>query len=204
MLQVCLAMVPTTAFGIYLFGWPALFLWLLTCASAIATEALCLWAQGKPLNRLQDSSALLTGWLLALSLPPWAPWWIAVGGAAFAIAIGKQVYGGLGQNVFNPAMLARVALLISFPVQMSNWANVTPLGSALAPGFWDSLAITFGLQDIPDGFTGATMLGEVKASSSASISQMLSEQFSLSQALVGQTRGSLGETSELLVVMGGL
>ncbi len=201
-----MALVPATAYGVYLFGWPALLLWLLTCAGALLTEALCLWAQGKPFSRLQDSSALLTGWLLALSLPPWAPWWIGVGGAAFAIAIGKQVYGGLGQNLFNPAMLARVALLISFPVQMSTWANVTPMGSLLAPGFWDSLAITFGWQDIPDGATGATILGQAKANytSSLSITEMLHSQFSLSQAFIGQTRGSLGETSELLVLLGGL
>ena len=153
---------PATAFGFYLFGWPAIFLWLFTCTGALITEALCLWGQGQPLARLKDSSALLTGWLLALSLPPWAPWWIGVGGAAFAIGIGKQVYGGLGQNLFNPAMLARVALLISFPVQMSTWANVTPFGSLLAPSIGDGLGITLGLTSIPDGATGATILGKPK------------------------------------------
>ncbi|HYQ38526.1 MAG TPA: RnfABCDGE type electron transport complex subunit D, partial [Pseudomonas sp.] len=73
MLEVCLALVPATLFGLYLFGWPAINLWLLTCASALATEALCLHWLGQPQRRLLDGSALLTGWLLALSLPPWAP-----------------------------------------------------------------------------------------------------------------------------------
>src|SRR5690606_40956437 len=70
MLHVCLALVPCTVFGIYLFGWPALYLLLTTCAAAVITEALCLKAIGAPLQRLRDSSAMLTGWLLALSLPP--------------------------------------------------------------------------------------------------------------------------------------
>ena len=59
---------------------------------------------------------MLTGWLLAMTLPPWAPWWIAVVGSLFAIVVAKQIFGGIGQNLFNPAMAARVALLISFPV----------------------------------------------------------------------------------------
>jgi electron transport complex protein RnfD len=206
MLQVCFALLPATGFGFYLFGWPAIFLWAFTCGAALLTEAACLWAQGHPLSRLKDSSALLTGWLLAMSLPPWAPWWIGVGGSVFAIGIGKQVYGGLGQNPFNPAMLARVALLISFPVQMSTWANVNPIGSAMAPGFWDGLAITLGLQEIPDAALGATILGEAKANYTTAIpiGEMLSKEFSFKDAITGFTRGSLGETSEILVLIGGI
>ena len=70
---------------------------------------------------LKDHSALLTGWLLALTLPPWAPWWVPVLGGFIAIVIGKQVFGGLGQNVFNLAMVARVALLVSFPLPLTTW-----------------------------------------------------------------------------------
>ena len=77
---------------------------------------------------LLDGSALLTGWLLALSLPPWAPWWIGVVGGLFATVIAKQVFGGLGQNLFNPAMVARVALLISFPVPMTAWVGAAAAG----------------------------------------------------------------------------
>ena len=206
MLQVCLALLPTTLFGLYLFGYPAMLLFAVTCISAVATEALCLSMQGHSLARLSDSSALLTGWLLALSLPPWAPWWIGAGGSFFAVAIGKHLYGGLGQNVFNPAMLARVALLISFPVQMTTWANVTPLGSDLAPGFMDSLGITFGFQPVPDGYTSATTLGQSKAAASAhqAIDGLIANDFALPPALLGLSRGSLGETSELLVLLGGL
>ncbi|CAD5376588.1 putative inner membrane oxidoreductase [Pseudomonas sp. OF001] len=205
MLQVCLALTPATLFGLWLFGWPAINLWLLTCASALASEALCLHWLGQPLRRLQDGSALLTGWLLALSLPPWAPWWIGVGGAAFAIGIGKQLYGGIGQNIFNPAMLARVALLIAFPLQMTSWALPAPLGSTAAPGFVEGLAITFG-GALPDGMSGATALGNLKTELTLgrSAEAILAGDFALVPALLGSSAGSLGETSELLLLLGGL
>lgn len=134
---VLLALAPATAFGIYQFGWPALFLWLITILSCVVFEALSLWLARKPIMvYLADGSAILTGWLLAMTLPPWAPWWIGVVGGAIAIVLGKQVFGGVGQNIFNPAMLARVALLISFPVQMTLWVNPLPIFSPMAPGFW--------------------------------------------------------------------
>ncbi|TGD75065.1 RnfABCDGE type electron transport complex subunit D [Mangrovimicrobium sediminis] len=203
MLQVCLALVPATVFGLYLFGWPALLLWVITCASAVATEALCLLLQDKPLSRLRDSSALLTGWLLALTLPPWAPWWIGAGGAAFAIAVGKQLYGGVGQNIFNPAMLARVALLVSFPVHMTTWVQPDLLSSG-APGPWAALDIVFG-GGIPDGVTGPTILGEMKTAQGAgTVSELAAGSFNWLDSLTGSTAGSLGETSELLVLLGGL
>ncbi len=86
-------------------------------------------------NTSLDGSAILTGWLLAMSLPPSAPWWIGVLGAFLAIIVGKQVFGGIGQNLFNPAMVARVALLISFPLEMTTWVTLdggewrNPLGA---------------------------------------------------------------------------
>ena len=205
MLEVCLALVPATLFGLYLFGWPAINLWLLTCTSALATEALCLHWLGQPQRRLLDGSALLTGWLLALSLPPWAPWWIGVGGSVFAIGIGKQLYGGIGQNLFNPAMLARVALLIAFPLQMTSWALPHPLGSSGAPGFLDGLHITFG-GAMPDGMSGATALGNLRTELTLqhSAEEVLAGSFSLLPALLGNSGGSLGETSELLILLGGL
>lgn len=202
MMHVCFALLPATAFGFYLFGFPALMLWLVTCLSAIVTEAVCLMLQQKSLLRLRDSSALLTGWLLAMTLPPWAPWWIGAGGAAFAIAVGKHLYGGLGQNIFNPAMLARVALLVSFPVHMTTW--VQPENLAM-PDFMHSLAISFTGNGIPDGVTGATILGEMKTAYSAGTVESLQQShFSWLTANLGFTAGSLAETSELLVLIGAL
>lgn len=205
MLRVCLALLPVTLWGFYCFGWPAIILWTVTAAAAVVTELFCLYLLGQPLSRVRDNSALLTGWMLALTLPPWAPWWVGVGGSFFAIAIGKQIYGGIGQNLFNPALLARVALLISFPVQLTTWVNVTPFNSAQAPDFMHSLAIIFNSAPLADGMTGATWLGAGKAAAAggAHLGDMINQDFSLFDAFFGMSRGSMGETSEFLVLLGG-
>ena len=204
MLQVCLALVPVTAWAFYLFGWPAVFVWSLCIAGAIVSEALSLWLMQQPWTRLLDGSGLLTGWLLALTLPPWSPWWVAVGGSAFAIIIGKQIYGGIGQNIFNPALLARIALLISFPVPLTTW--VAP---QLYPDFMDSVRIIFTnmpLADLGfDGVTGATWLGDSKAAVKAGgdMQEYLANSFNTYDALFGFCRGSMGEVSALLALLGG-
>jgi len=207
MLQVMLALVPATLFALWQFCWPALFLFLLTLISAVVTEALSLHLAGKSQRAfLFDGSGLLTAWLLALSLPPWAPWWIGVVGGAFAIVLGKQVFGGIGQNLFNPAMLARVALLISFPVEMTRWAAPQPLFSAGAPGFVDSLRITFGASANYDGLTGATVLGHSKTELTRGIGldASLPDVYSPLDYLLGLSGGSFGETSAVLLLLGGL
>lgn len=204
---VQLALVPATAFSIYLFGWPALVLLLLTIASAWLAEAACLWLAGKPLAPyLSDNSAVLTGWLLALTLPPWAPWWIAVVGAVFAIVVGKHVFGGLGQNLFNPAMLARVALLIAFPVEMTSWVAPAPIDSANSPDLLTSLGIIFGTHAIPDAMSAATTQGHTKTEFTLghTLSQSLPADFLNQDRLLGLASGSLGETSALLILAGGL
>ncbi len=208
MLHVCLALVPATGFGFYSFGWPAFLLWATTCLTAVVTEAVCLLLQGKSPSQVRDTSALLTGWLLAMTLPPWAPWWIGAGGAAFAIAVGKQLYGGVGHNIFNPAMLARVALLVSFPVHMTTW--ILPVGLD-TPDFLSSMQLVFmqtpmaEVMSSTDGITGATILGELKTVQTAgTVESFSASQFSLSDAFFGHTPGSLAETSELLVLAGGL
>jgi Na+-translocating ferredoxin:NAD+ oxidoreductase subunit D len=205
MWQVMLALLPATAFGIWCFGWPALNLFVITVSSAVFFEAICIRMAGrvaKPV--IMDGSALLTGWLLAMTLPPWSPWWIGVVGSGLAIILGKQVYGGLGQNLFNPAMLARVALLISFPIEMTTWANVSPLFFSQSPGIAESWRITFsGLENI-DASTGATTLGYIKTEFSQNrlLTDILKDYSSLLN-FVGWTRGSLGETSTLLLALGG-
>lgn len=206
MMQVMLALLPATVFGLYCFGWPALNLFIVTVLAAVFFEYLCLCLAGKPSRMLRDGSAVLTGWLLAMTLPPWAPWWIGVVGAAIAIVLGKQVYGGLGQNVFNPAMLARVALLISFPLEMTTWANVTPWLSDQAPDFMFGLRMTFSGLSQADAYTGATVLGHVKTELSRQhlLPDSLDGFFSQGDAWLGSMRGSLGETSALLLALGGL
>ena len=211
MLQVWLALLPASLFGVWLYGWPALNLLLITTAAALAAEALGQRLAGRPIMpSLKDGSALLTGWILAMTRPPWAPWWVAVIGALFAIIIGKQVFGGLGQNLFNPAMLARVALLIAFPLELTTWVAPQPLFSANAPGFIDSLHITFvGVAPLVggvDAISGATVLDGIKTelARGAELGVVLPDYYRAGDAMLGQMGGSLGETSALLLLLGGL
>ena len=208
MMTVVAAALPATLFGIYVFGWPALNLFLVTVTSALMFEYVCLRIAGNsaPASVLRDGSALLTGWLLAMTLPPWAPWWIGVVGSGIAIVVGKQVYGGLGQNVFNPAMLARITLLISFPVELTTWANVAPLFSEQAPDFIESLRITFSGLEQADAYTGASVLGQVKTELTQNrlLTDILTGGYQEKMAWLGFMRGSLGETSAFLVALGGI
>lgn len=207
MLLVMLALAPATLFSLYLFGWPAIFLFLTTLLAALSAEAFALKLAGKAVRPyLMDGSALLTGWLLAMTLPPWAPWWIGVVGALLAIIVGKQVFGGIGQNLFNPAMVARVALLISFPLEMTLFHQTSPLFSAQAPGFIDSLAITFGNSTPIDAVSSATALGFIKTELGRGISldKAAMNTGNLWRMTWGDTAGSMGETSALLLLLGGM
>ena len=205
MRRVQLALLPATLFGFWLFGWPAVHLFVITVGACLLTEAICQRLRGCE-SRLWDGSALLTGWLLALSLPPWAPGWIGALGGVIAIVIGKQVYGGLGQNLFNPAMVARVALLVSFPVAMTHWVAPLPLGSAGAPGFLDGLRITLGALPVPDAVTSASFLGHAKTELSRGIdlAQVLDAAGGTVAAWNGVRAGSLGETGAVLLLLGAL
>jgi len=204
---VLLALLPATVFGFYLFGWPAMNLWLLTILSALLFEAISLKLANKPiLFYLSDGSAILTAWLLAMTLPPWAPWWIGVIGGGMAIILGKQVFGGIGQNLFNPAMLARVVLLISFPVEMTSWVAPHTLFAAHTPGFMQGLGITF--QGYPlDMVSGASALGAVRTelTQGHTLGMILVPlHISNNSLALGFVSGSLGETSSLLIILGGL
>ncbi|WP_368757902.1 RnfABCDGE type electron transport complex subunit D, partial [Klebsiella pneumoniae] len=121
MLLVLLAAVPGIVVQTWFFGWGTVLQIVLAALTAWATEAAILKLRKQPVAAtLKDNSALLTGLLLAVSIPPLAPWWMVVLGTAFAVVIAKQLYGGLGHNPFNPAMIGYVVLLISFPVQMTS------------------------------------------------------------------------------------
>lgn len=128
MKMVAFATIPGLLAQTYFFGWGTFLQVVIAIITAVLAEALVLKCRKRPLAPyLSDNSALLTGLLLALAIPPLAPWWITVIGVVFAIVIAKHLYGGLGQNLFNPAMAAYVVLLISFPVQMTTWLPVKEL-----------------------------------------------------------------------------
>ncbi len=129
MLQVLLALIPGIALYVWYFGPAILVSIALASITALATEAAMLKLRNRPIKPfLADNTALLTAWLLALSIPPLAPWWLVVVGTAFAIAISKHLYGGLGNNPFNPAMIGYAVLIISFPVHMTHWLTPHPVG----------------------------------------------------------------------------
>ncbi len=207
---VMLALTPATLFGLVQFGWPAVLLFAVTVTAALVAEAACLKIAGKPVRPfLMDGSALLSGWLLALTLPPWAPWWIGVVGSLIAIVVAKHIFGGIGHNLFNPAMVARVALLISFPLEMTTFVAPQPLFWAEAPDIMGGLAITFGTglpQVQLDAVTSATVLGHVRTElgQGLALPEILPYSFNTVEGALGIVPGSMGETSVLLILLGGL
>ena len=144
MLKVLLALLPAVAAYVWVFGPSILVMLILASITALSAEALMLKLRNRPIKPfLMDGSALLTAWLLALSLPPLAPWWLVVVGTFFAIVIAKQLYGGLGYNPFNPAMVGYAVLLISFPVIMTHWPAPIELAQAKL-SFANQLQYIFG------------------------------------------------------------
>lgn len=124
MAWVLAALLPGVAVYVWVFGPGILVTLSLATVTALAAEAAMLKARGYPAKPfLTDLSAIVTAWLLALSLPSLAPWWLIITGTLFAIVVAKHLYGGLGQNIFNPAMVGYAVLIVSFPVQMTQWAG---------------------------------------------------------------------------------
>lgn len=131
MVKVMLALIPAIAAYIWVYGAGILVTLALASTTALVAEALMLKLRNRPIKPfLVDGSALLTAWLLALSIPPLSPWWLVVVGTLFAIVVAKHLYGGLGYNPFNPAMVGYAVLLISFPVLMTSWPAPLDLAQA--------------------------------------------------------------------------
>ncbi len=139
MRNVIYALIPGSVIMIGFFGFGVLINILLSISFALILEGLFLKLRNRPVKEsLTDFSAVLTAWIFALTLPPLTPWWLTLTGIFFAIVIAKQLYGGLGSNLFNPAMVGFVVLLISWPAYMTTWFAPAGLGSQ-SPGFMDSL-----------------------------------------------------------------
>ena len=160
MLDVIIALVPAVLVSLYFAGISAFLVLVVSVAGCVLTEHLIARYLMKKETTIGDLSAVVTGLLLALNLPVSAPWWMVLMGCVVAIGIAKMTFGGLGHNLFNPALVARVFLLVSFPIQMTNWAVANGLFSPdnpLIPGF------LLGAQGhLPDALSGATPLGIVK------------------------------------------
>ncbi len=166
MAQVGLALLPAIAAHWWFFGWGIVIQIALACLFAVGFEALMLRLRRRRLRPfLTDGSAVVTGVLFALCLPPLSPWWVSATGMLFAIVVAKHLYGGLGYNLFNPAMVGLAAVIIAFPIELSQW--LAPRGPASAPpGLVDSLlSVLGGRPPDPlswDALTSATPLDRLR------------------------------------------
>ncbi|MDD4818081.1 MAG: RnfABCDGE type electron transport complex subunit D [Victivallaceae bacterium] len=197
MLKVIVALLPAAAAGVFFFGLPAAGVILLTLASCVAAEAIWFFLAKRPLSPLGDCSAALTGLILALNLPPATPWWVCVLGGFLAIWVGKQVFGGLGHNPFNPALVARVALLIALPAALTTW---TPTGIEAADSEFELSTYATPLGKAAMLKTTATPHG----SAHGDIYAELATDDAYWNYFIGNRGGSLGETSCLALLIGGI
>ncbi|MCK5893066.1 MAG: electron transport complex subunit RsxD [Endozoicomonadaceae bacterium] len=164
---VLIACLPGLGVLIGFFGWGTLINLIGCSLIALTAEAAVIAIRKRPLSfYLQDGSSLVTAWLLALALPPYSPWWLPLIGTVFAIVIGKQLYGGMGHNPFNPAMLGYVVLLISFPQEMTRWAPPINIeGHPAITDLGEAVRAIFTLDNSPlaiDGWTLPTPIDIVR------------------------------------------
>jgi electron transport complex protein RnfD len=179
MADVLIALIPAFAVAVAVFGADAIRLVVVCVTSCVLAEAASRKLMGRNLA-IDDLSAVVTGVLLAFNLPPLLPSWLAVLGSVFAIVIVKQVFGGIGYNIFNPALAGRIFLLISVPVAMTTWA-------------------------LPDAVTTATPLGAWKTAWSAGAApEGFAQTYPLAKLFIGNQLGSIGEVSELAILLGGI
>lgn len=186
MRDVVIALLPAVIVSIVFYGWKELLVISVSVLSCVLLESLITRYMLRKPDTICDWSAAVTGVLLALNLPPTTPWWVVLIGAAVAIGVAKMTFGGLGQNVFNPALVGRVFLLISFPTYMTHWE--IPQG-------------LFGL----DAVTGATPLGVIKEGlmQGGDVAGIMAENgYSYSQLLLANIGGSAGEASAIALLVG--
>lgn len=193
---VVIALMPAVAYSVYLFGLGALVVLLTSVLGCVITEYLMQRYMLGGKTTITNGSAVITGLLLAMNLPSNLPIWIILIGCVVAIGLGKYAFGGLGQNIFNPAILGRVFLLISFPQQMTSW----PLPLVNRGEYLDAT-------------TGATYLGQMKmeamstadsSTGASAVNEIATESLTWIDALIGNMGGSLGEMSAIALIIGGV
>jgi electron transport complex protein RnfD len=201
MIHVIIALVPSTVFGVVLFGFSALVNILVSVASAVAAEALFRLATRQE-RRITDCSAAVSGLLLALILPPSTPWWMTALGAVFAVIVAKEFFGGLGANVFNPALIGRAFLIMSFPAEITTWKRPLAFGGGSAAS----------VTDATDALSAATPLGILKLEGTvadvgadfagAGLAASPDYWSTVRTLFFGNHGGCTGETSILLILAG--
>ncbi len=189
MWSVVIALLPAFGVAVFYFGLPVILLTLVSVATCLLCEYLIQRFMLKGETTISDGSAVITGLLLAFNVPANLPVWMMIVGAIVAIAIAKMPFGGLGKNPFNPALVGRVFLLISFPVQMTTWPKPTPI--------WN-----FGT----DVITGPTPLGILKegVKNGQAVDELMHKMPSYADMLFGQMGGSFGEISAIAILIGAI
>lgn len=183
MWTVTASLVPVVVFSVFHFGLPALMTILISISAAMVSEYAVLKLR-KKMMVVSDGSAFLTGLLLALCLPPTLPWYMTALGSAFAVVIAKHSMGGLGQNIFNPAHIGRAALMVSWPIAMTTWTSMQTA--------------------VPDAVSTATPLNILKQQGYAQLIEVFGSAPAMYKALfLGFRNGSIGETSTVLLLLGG-
>lgn len=211
MWQVVIALTPAFLAAIYFFGFRALMLTVYTIAAAVITEALIQKLRKQPVT-ISDGSAVVTGMLLAFNVHAGVPWWLPVIGAVFAIGIGKHIFGGLGHNPFNPALIGRAFMVASWPTLMTTgWITPEP-AFKIAAGIKSTInGLTHLPANIPDVITSATPLGVAKTLRDASqispemadiVMNRLTSMDTLFQLFWGNIGGCLGEVSAAALLLG--
>ncbi len=193
MIDVIIGLVPAMVAAGYYFRIHAIILVVTCIVSSVVTEWICNLIRKKP-NSLDDFSAVVTGIILAFSLPPGFPIWAAVIGSMFAIAVGKMVFGGLGANIFNPAMVGRAFLTASFGMMMTTWT---------VPATIDSTMPKISAENTMDARTQATPLALSKEAQKTKAGALQVKQ-QIEAAFIGEVGGCLGETSALALLIGGI
>ncbi len=192
MRNVVWALVPVALFAVYAFGLSALMVLLTTVISCVLTEHFLCKISGKE-STISDWSAVITGLLLGLTLPPIFPLWMAFIGGVVAIALGKFIFGGLGYNVFNPALVSRAVLQAAFPVAITTWFPAFT-DNRFSGVFTSVFTVPF-MSPVFDGVSGATPLAAFK------FDQVITNNSDLAMGLIS---GSTGETCAVLILLGGL
>ena len=203
MAWVLAALLPAIVTYVWLFGPGILVTLSIASVTALAAEAAMLKARGYPVQPfVMDLSAIVTAWLLALSLPSLAPWWLIVTGTLFAIVVAKHLYGGLGQNIFNPAMVGYAVLIVSFPVQMTQWAGPLELTSAHLT-LAQSTSVIFG-GDVPKSTLDAVTMATPLDSLRTGLLRQLTVDEVMTEPIFGRFGGTGFEWLAAAFLLGGL
>lgn len=184
MKQVLLATIPGVLVMTWFFGPGTLLNIIFGSALALGFEAWALWLRGKDFKSpLKDHSVIVTATLLCIALPPYAPWWLIAVGVGVSVLLGKHVFGGLGYNPFNPAMVGYVVLLISFPLQMSSWTE--PRGVGDVPGITDAFVALFAASSY-DGVSAATPLDLFRQNSGMMFDGLMASKAEMAGVIAGR------------------